>query len=61
MWPEIHDEHLEKTRKVPLDQHEILIDKVITSQDKNHIVAVTSNNMICIWKLNSTNDDSLIY
>jgi len=56
MWPEIHDEHLEKSRKVPLDQHEILIDKVITSHDKSHIVAVTSNNMICIWKLSTELD-----
>ena len=38
------------SRKVALDQHDIIIDKVAASYDNNHIVAVTSNNMVCIWR-----------
>jgi len=50
MWPELQDDHLENSRKVPLDRHDIIIDKVAASHDNNHIVAVTSNNMVCIWR-----------
>jgi hypothetical protein len=46
MWPELQDDHLENSRKVPLDRHDIIIDKVAASYDNNHIVAVTSNNMV---------------
>eukprot|EP00095_Tigriopus_kingsejongensis_P006498 maker-scaffold676_size113663-snap-gene-0.33 protein:Tk06498 transcript:maker-scaffold676_size113663-snap-gene-0.33-mRNA-1 annotation:"leucine-rich repeat and wd repeat-containing protein 1" len=49
-WPELQDDHLENTRKIPLDRHNIIIDKVAASHDNTHIVAVTSNNMVCIWK-----------
>lgn len=50
MWPELQDDHLENSRKVPLDRHDIIIDKVTCSYDNSHIVAVTSNNMVCIWR-----------
>ena len=46
MWPELQDDHLENSRKVPLDRHDIIIDKVAASHDNLHIVAVTSNNMV---------------
>ena len=42
----MQDDHLENTRKVPLDRHDIIIDKVAASHDNNYIVAVTSNNMV---------------
>ena len=42
----VQDDHLENSRKVPLDRHDIIIDKVTTSSDSNYIVAVTSNNMV---------------
>ena len=58
MWPELQDDHLENSRKVPLDRHDIIIDKVAASHDNNHIVAVTSNNMVCIWKRTSDEDDN---
>jgi len=50
LWPELQDDHLENSRKVPLDRHDIIIDKVAASHDNNYVVAVTSNNMVCIWK-----------
>ena len=50
MWPELQDDHLENSRKVPLDRHDIIIDKLAVSHDRNFVVAVTSNNMVCIWK-----------
>jgi len=56
MWPELQDDHLENSRKVPLDRHDIIIDKVAASHDNLHIVAVTSNNMVCIWR--RTDDDA---
>jgi len=62
MWPELQDDHLENSRKVPLDRHDIIIDKVAASHDNNYVVAVTSNNMVCIWKRvtsdSSTNSNS---
>ena len=58
MWPELQDDHLENSRKVPLDRHDIIIDKVAASHDSSHIVAVTSNNMVCIWKQVMGDDDS---
>jgi len=58
MWPELQDDHLENSRKVPLDRHDIIIDKVAASHDSNHIVAVTSNNMVCIWKQTTGDEDS---
>lgn len=58
MWPELQDDHLENSRKVPLDRHDIIIDKVAASHDNSHIVAVTSNNMVCIWKRTSDDDSS---
>ena len=45
MWPELQDDHLENSRKIPIDRHDIIIDKVAASHDNTHIVAVTSNNM----------------
>lgn len=59
-WPELQDDHLENTRKVPLDRHDIIIDKVAASHDNNHIVAVTSNNMVCIWKRTDENASSTV-
>ena len=56
MWPELQDDHLENSRKVPLDRHNIIIDKVAASHDNSHIVAVTSNNMVCIWRRTSEDD-----
>ncbi len=39
-----------------IDKHDIIIDKVAASHDNSHIVAVTSNNMVCIWKRCSTDN-----
>ena len=51
MYPfSFQDDHLENSRKVPLDRHDIIIDKVAASHDNNYVVSVTSNNMVCIWK-----------
>ena len=41
MWPELQDDHLENSRKVPLDRHDIIIDKVsnaivLFSKDQKH-------------------------
>ncbi|XP_040567985.1 leucine-rich repeat and WD repeat-containing protein 1 [Lepeophtheirus salmonis] len=49
-WPELQDDQLENSKKVPIDRHSIIIDKVAASYDNSYIVAVTSNNMVCIWK-----------
>ena len=51
MWPQLQDDHLENSRKVPLDRHCIVINSVASSWDSNYIVAVTSNNMVAIWNL----------
>ena len=41
--------HLQSISSIT-DKHDIIIDKVAASHDNSHIVAVTSNNMVCIWK-----------
>jgi hypothetical protein len=37
---------LDIARKLPLDGHDIIVDKVAASWDNKHLVAVTSNNMV---------------
>jgi len=58
MWPELQDDHLENSRKVPLDRHSIVINSVASSWDSNYIVAVTSTNMVCIWRLRNEGMES---
>merc|ERR1712179_585957 len=51
MWPDLQDVHLENSENIPeRERYDIIVDKVSVSQDSEHIVAVTSNNMVCIWK-----------
>ena len=50
IWPDVEVDHLEKSSKVQLDWQNIVINKVATSYDKKTIVAVTSNNVVCIWR-----------
>ena len=38
MWPELQDDHLEISRKVPLDRHDIIIDKVGLSLSVTNMV-----------------------
>ncbi|XP_037783932.1 leucine-rich repeat and WD repeat-containing protein 1-like [Penaeus monodon] len=49
-WPELEDAEVEKARKLRLDTYDIVVDKCAVSPNGRHIVAVTSNNMVCIWK-----------
>ncbi|KAG0694202.1 Leucine-rich repeat and WD repeat-containing protein 1 [Chionoecetes opilio] len=48
-WPELEDAEVEKARKLRLDTYDIVVDKCGVSYGAEHIVAVTSNNMVCIW------------
>jgi len=63
MWPEMQDDQfknskvkmkedlLKNSRKAPLKGGcDIIIDKVAVSHENLHIVAVTSNNIVCIWR-----------
>lgn len=51
LWPDLQDEHLENSKEQPEKyRYDIVVDKVIISEDSQYLVAVTSNNMICIWK-----------
>ncbi|KAB7499071.1 hypothetical protein Anas_03033 [Armadillidium nasatum] len=49
-WPELDDAEVEKARKLRIDTYDIVVDKCTVSDGGQHIVAVTSNNMVCIWK-----------
>jgi len=49
-WPNIHDQYSSKKRKLNLDVYDIVINKTILSHNGAHMVAVTNNNMVCIWK-----------
>lgn len=51
MWPPIQDDRLEDAEERPeKDRYNICVNKIAVSQNGEKIVAVTSNNMICIWK-----------
>ncbi|XP_071536280.1 leucine-rich repeat and WD repeat-containing protein 1-like isoform X2 [Panulirus ornatus] len=56
-WPELEDAEVEKARKLRLDTYDIVVDKCTVSPGGQHIVAVTSNNMVCIWKRGKEQDD----
>ncbi|KAK8732175.1 hypothetical protein OTU49_007220 [Cherax quadricarinatus] len=55
-WPELEDAEVEKARKLRLDTYDIVVDKCAVSSGGLHIVAVTSNNMVCIWKRGKEED-----
>lgn len=49
-WPIVNDVHLVKSRKLDLDRHDIVITKAAIHPNALHIVAITNNNTVCIWK-----------
>ncbi|XP_076068008.1 leucine-rich repeat and WD repeat-containing protein 1-like isoform X2 [Oratosquilla oratoria] len=49
-WPEVEDTEVEKARKLRLDTYDIVVDNCTVSRGGKTIVAVTSNNMVCIWR-----------
>lgn len=51
-WPHLIDHYTDKKRKLAVDTYDIVVDKVALSSDRNHIVAVTNNNMVCVWEKN---------
>ncbi|KAK7083950.1 hypothetical protein SK128_003393, partial [Halocaridina rubra] len=57
-WPELEDTEVEKARKLRLDTYDIVVDKCAVSPGADHVVAVTSNNMVCIWKRDKNEKNS---
>lgn len=49
-WPSLIDSNTEKKRKLNLDVYDIVVDKVAIDSSGKYIVAVTNNNMVCIWE-----------
>lgn len=49
-WPNLNDQYSSRKRKLDLDVYDIVINKTILSHNSRHMVAVTNNNMVCIWK-----------
>lgn len=49
-WPHLTDPYLEKKRKLSIDTYDIVVAKVSLASNRNHIVAVTNNNMVCVWE-----------
>ncbi|XP_069674110.1 leucine-rich repeat and WD repeat-containing protein 1-like isoform X2 [Periplaneta americana] len=49
-WPDVEDSHVDRNRKLRLGVYDIVVDKVAVSSNGRYLVAVTSNNMVCIWK-----------
>ncbi|KAK7869706.1 hypothetical protein R5R35_011776 [Gryllus longicercus] len=49
-WPDLLDTYCERRGKVRLDLFDIVVDKATVSGTGQYIVAVTSNNMVCVWK-----------
>lgn len=53
-WPILSDRFATKSRKLDLDVYDIVIAKTAIHSSGQYIVAVTNNNLVCIWKLNNT-------
>lgn len=49
-WPQLTDPYTEKKRKLSVDTYDIVVAKVSLSSSRNHVVAVTNNNMVCVWE-----------
>ncbi|XP_014286444.1 leucine-rich repeat and WD repeat-containing protein 1 isoform X2 [Halyomorpha halys] len=49
-WPNLTDHYNDKKRKLNLNVYDIVIDKVVVHSSSEFIVAVTNNNLVCIWK-----------
>lgn len=49
-WPDVTDLNLERNRKLHLDVYDIVVDSVAVSCTGKYLVAVTNNNMVCVWK-----------
>lgn len=49
-WPNLNDQYSSRKRKLNLDVYDIVINKTILNRNGSHLVAVTNNNMVCIWK-----------
>ncbi|XP_075223631.1 leucine-rich repeat and WD repeat-containing protein 1-like [Lycorma delicatula] len=49
-WPYVTDSNSENKRKLNLDVYDIVVDKVAVDSTGKYIVAVTNNNMVCIWE-----------
>ena len=47
IWPDLDEEGLEGQSED--NSNKVMINKVAISHDCEHIVAVTSNNMVCVW------------
>ncbi|XP_018021080.1 leucine-rich repeat and WD repeat-containing protein 1-like [Hyalella azteca] len=50
LWPNLDDPEVEKAGKLRLDSYDIVVDKCCISDGASHVVAVTSNNMVCVWR-----------
>lgn len=49
-WPHLTDHYNDKKRKLNLNVYDIVIDKVVVHSSGEFIVAVTNNNLVCIWR-----------
>ncbi|KAF2351586.1 WD40-repeat-containing domain [Trinorchestia longiramus] len=58
LWPNLDDPEVEKAGKLRLDSYDIVVDKCCISDGADHVVAVTSNNMVCIWRRGRPHPDN---
>jgi hypothetical protein len=49
-WPDVTDLNLDRNRKLRLGVYDIVVDSVAVGCTGRYLVAVTNNNMVCIWK-----------
>lgn len=49
-WPNLLDHYNDKKRKLRLDTYDIVVDRVTIHTSGHYIVAVTNNNLVCLWK-----------
>lgn len=50
-WPKLQDRYLKKKKKLEVDVYDIVMAKCAVHPNGKYIVAVTNNNFVCIYSL----------
>lgn len=52
-WPIVNDVHLIKSRKLNLEDNDIIITKASIHKSGRHLVVITNRNTVCLWSKDS--------
>lgn len=49
-WPKLQDKFLKKRKKLEVDVYDIVMAKCAVHSSGKYLVAVTNNNLVCLYK-----------